>query len=84
MDPTTQGNSSNGLDLNGLMSNLLNNATDAYVANQQSQSSQALGAAAIAAAAAQPANPLVAVFGSNQNFILIGVGVLALALILRR
>lgn len=76
---------SNGFDLTGLMNNLIGTAGDAYVANQQSQSSQAQAAAAAYAAYAQPGNPLAVLSsGSSRSWLIIGAGVLALALILRR
>jgi hypothetical protein len=76
---------SNGFDLSGLMNNLIGTAGNAYVANQQSQSSQANAAAAAAAAYAQAGNPLaVLTTGNGKTWLLIGGGVLALALILRR
>jgi hypothetical protein len=99
MDPTTdstnidqQGavtsaadNPSNGLSSTDLFSQLIGTAGQAYVANQQSQAAQAIGQAQVAAAYAQPANPLaVLTTGSGRTWLLIGGGVLALALILRR
>jgi hypothetical protein len=76
---------SNGFDVTGLMNNLIGTAGNAYVANQQSQLSKANAAAAAAAAYAQSANPLaVLTGGSSRSWLIIGAGVLALALILRR
>jgi hypothetical protein len=68
---------SNGLDINGLMGSLLDNATTAYVTNQQSAAAQA--------ALSAPSNPLAFITGgSGRSWLIVGAGVLALALILRR
>jgi len=78
-------NPSNGLDINGLMQSLIGTAGGAYTANQQSQSSIAMSKAGIAPIYAAPWNPLVALgSGSGRMWLIIGGGILALALILRR
>ncbi len=87
MDPNadTSQNPSLGLDVNGLMTSLIGTAGNAYIANQQSQSSIAMSRAGIAPIYAAPWNPLVAIGGgSGRMWLIIGGGILALALILRR
>ncbi len=87
MDPNadTSQNPSLGLDVNGLMTSLIGTAGNAYVANQQSQSSIAMSRAGIAPIYAAPWNPLAAIGGgSTRMWLIIGGGILALALILRR
>lgn len=84
-DDTGEGNSSNGLDLNGLMGNLIGSATVAYQANQASEAAQSIAQAQAAAAYANPGNPIAFLTtGSGKNWLIIGAGLLALALILRR
>lgn len=98
MDPTnpdtttysggaSDGGGSNGLSGTDLFSQLIGTAGQAYVANQQSQAAQAIGSAQVAAAQANAGNPLafIGLGGtSGRTWLLIGGGILALALILRR
>jgi hypothetical protein len=72
-------NLSNQLDINSLLSQLLNNATTAYSANQ---TSNAQIAAAQASASAMKSNPLAFIQSIPSNdWIFIIVGLFALSLI---
>ncbi len=83
-------NPSNGLDVTSLFNNLVGTAGNAFVAQQNSQAAQSIAAAQIAAAEAAPSNGLAFLtpgYFSTPNgrmILYLGVGILALALILRR
>jgi hypothetical protein len=82
---TADQNPSNGLDLNSLMGSLIGGGTQAFVASQNSAAAQSIAQAQIASLQANPGNPLAIFSGPNGKFyIYLGVGLLALALILRR
>lgn len=78
-------NPSNGLDINGLMSNLIGTAGSAFNSAQNSAAAQSIAQAQIASQAASPSNPLAIFTGSSgSSWLLIGAGVIVLALILRK
>lgn len=83
---TQADNPSNGLDLNSLLNGLIGTAGSAYATNQNSQAAQAIAnsQAQYAALNGGAQNPL-AIFStsSGKQWLIVGAGILALALILR-
>lgn len=81
---TAADNPSNGLDINSLLGQLIGTAGNSYIATQNSGAAIAASQAQYAAYAGQPSNPLAILStSSGKSWLIIGAGILALALILR-
>lgn len=76
-------NPSNQIDFNSLFSNLLGASASSYAANQQSNAQ--IAAAQALAANAGSSNPLLFLSTTQgKTYLYVGIGILALALILRK